>query len=179
MTEISYIDLPYTKILRRDEDGDTVATIEELDGCIAHGSDEAEALQNLREAQAAWIEAARDAGQAIPVPAPEEELPSGKFVVRLPRSLHLKLTKLAKKDDVSLNQLVLMAVAEHVKGREVHATMSILHAWRPTKPVKWDSRQTMPAALGGYLERLKTSGASANEVMDDPHTVVGVRGRKG
>jgi hypothetical protein len=50
------------------------------------------------------------AGRGVPVPELEEELPSGKFVVRLPRSLHQKMNKFAKKDDVSLNQAMVQAV---------------------------------------------------------------------
>lgn len=166
MTAISYyLDQPYTKILRRDEDGDIVASIEELDGCITHGSNETEALQNLKEAQVAWIEAALDAGQEIPVPEPEEELPSGKFLTRLPRSLHLRLHKLAKKDDVSLNQLVVMATTEYVTRYETRAAYSMLQAWRP-KTVKWTTQT--PAKIGEYLDRLKESGAEASE-MADPH----------
>src|SRR5947207_538923 len=115
MAEINfYLELPYTRVLRRDDDGDVVATISELDGCITHGADDAEALRNLREAQNAWIAAALDAGQEIPLPNIVEDLPSGKFVIRLPRSLHQKLNRLAKKDDVSLNQLMVMAATEHV-----------------------------------------------------------------
>jgi predicted RNase H-like HicB family nuclease len=47
-----YTTLPYTAVLRRDEDNDVVARIEELPGCIGHGSGEAEAIENLRDAEA-------------------------------------------------------------------------------------------------------------------------------
>jgi len=51
-----YMALPYTKLLRPDEDGDIVARIVELPGCSAHGENEAEALKNLQEAQRLWLE---------------------------------------------------------------------------------------------------------------------------
>lgn len=116
-----YLSLPYTKTLKRDDEGDIVAMIAELDGCVAHGKDEAEALHNLREAQAAWVEAAQMAHQDIPPPEIVENLPSGKFVVRIPRSLHRKLNKLAKKDDVSLNQLMVVAATDYVARTEGRA----------------------------------------------------------
>jgi antitoxin HicB len=170
MTDISYyLDQAYTKVLRRDDDGDIVATIAELDGCIAHGRDEAEALGNLREAQAAWLEAAITAGRDIPVPELEEDLPSGKLVLRLPRSLHLKLNKLAKKDDVSLNQLLVMAVTEHVSRREgrneLRATFA--GAWGRPVPAKWSSRHSSAAQGGEYLQKLKEHGAVG--VEEDHH----------
>jgi predicted RNase H-like HicB family nuclease len=53
-----YLTLPYTTVLVRDddEDKDIIARIEELPGCIAHGSDEARAIENLREMQRLWAD---------------------------------------------------------------------------------------------------------------------------
>lgn len=84
-----YLGLPYTRTLRADEDGDVVAKIVELPGCSAHGADEQEALRNLEEAQRLWIEDCVAAGDAVPEPATEGPLPSGKWVQRVPRSLPL------------------------------------------------------------------------------------------
>lgn len=50
-------------------------------------------------------------------PEPARELPSGKWVQRVPRSLHLELTRLAKIEGVSLNQLVVAILAEAVGGK--------------------------------------------------------------
>jgi len=72
-----YMAPPYTTVLRRDEDNDVVARIEELPG-VAHGSDEAEAIENLREMQRLWLEECAENGHDVPVPAPESVLPSGK-----------------------------------------------------------------------------------------------------
>ena len=63
-----YLALPYTKVLRRDDEGDIVARIEELPGCVAHGANDAEALERLEDVQAAWIEEFLSAGQPIPEP---------------------------------------------------------------------------------------------------------------
>src|SRR5579863_7809485 len=108
-----YLDLPYTKILRRDDEGDVVGRIRELPGCTAHGATDAEALENLREMQALWIQDCIDSGQAIPRPEPEPLL-SGKWVQRVPRSLHGKLAHLAKREGVSLNQLVTSILSQSV-----------------------------------------------------------------
>jgi antitoxin HicB len=43
---------------------------------------------------------------------------SGKFVQRLPKSLHAKLVKRAKQEGVSLNTLVLAFITEGVGRRE-------------------------------------------------------------
>jgi antitoxin HicB len=111
-----YLSLPYATVLRRDEDGDTVARIEELPGCVAHGKDEAEAIENLKSMQKLWIEECIAGGNDVPEPESEESLPSGKFVQRVPRSLHRQLTRMAKHEGVSLNQLVTSILSQAVSG---------------------------------------------------------------
>ena len=39
-----YMKLPYTIILRKDEEGDVIARVKEFEGCVADGQDEIEAL---------------------------------------------------------------------------------------------------------------------------------------
>jgi antitoxin HicB len=109
-----YLELPYTIVVRRDEDGDFVARVDELPGCAAHGKSPEEALANLEEAKQLWISESLEAGQNVPEPAAEEALPSGKWVQRVPRSLHRKLTLLARRERVSLNQLVTAVLSEAV-----------------------------------------------------------------
>src|SRR3990172_6216892 len=125
-----YLNLPYTVVLRRDEEGDYVARIDELSGLSTHGRTPQEALGNLEEAKRAWIEDCLERGDPIPAPqAPkvpqvpqvkdlsEEPLPSGKWVQRVPRTLHRDLIRLAKREKVSLNQLVTSILAEAVGAR--------------------------------------------------------------
>ncbi len=107
-----YRNLPYGITLRKDEEDDWVARVEELPGCTAHGGTQAEALEHLEEVKTAWIEDAIEAGDAIPQPNVDEELPSGKWLQRVPRSLHKGLTEMAKKEGVSLNQFVATVLAE-------------------------------------------------------------------
>jgi antitoxin HicB len=130
-----YLDLSYTTVLRRDEEGDFVAKIDELPGCSAHGPNQNEALERLKEAQQLWIEDAIEAGDQVPEPEQPLPLPSGKWVQRIPRSLHQKLVQLAKKENVSLNQLVTSILAEAVETKawvdvtRKHAATNPLLAW--------------------------------------------------
>lgn len=109
-----YLGLPYTVILRRDEEGDFVARIDELPGCTAHGKSPQEALENLEESKLLWITDCIEGGEPVPEPAVEESLPSGKWVQRVPKGLHKKLSSIAKREGVSLNQLVTSILAEAV-----------------------------------------------------------------
>jgi len=107
-----YLALPYTVILRRDEEGDFVARIDELPGCSAHGKSPQEALENLEEAETLWIADCIESGESVPEPVVEESLPSGKWVQRVPKSLHRRLVLIGKREGVSLNQLVTSILAE-------------------------------------------------------------------
>jgi predicted RNase H-like HicB family nuclease len=51
-----------------DEDNSFVAEVPELPGCMAHGDTQVEALCNIQETMAGWIELARELQRSIPEP---------------------------------------------------------------------------------------------------------------
>jgi antitoxin HicB len=61
----------------------------------------------------AWIETAQENGQSIPEPQMLDDY-SGKFVVRLPKTLHRQLVDRAAREGVSLNALVSVALGQYV-----------------------------------------------------------------
>src|ERR1700733_5986923 len=135
-----YLALPYTVELRPDEEGDIVGKIKELPGCLAHGETEIEALANLREAQKLWIEDCLEEEQPVPEPQVEEDLPSGKWLQRVPRTLHKKLSELAKKEGVSFNQLVTTLLQDGVTGKTWNDYMVELFSKKPTVHSVWNER---------------------------------------
>ena len=113
-----YLSLPYTIEFRREEpDSDGVAAwfarVIELPGCMTEGDTLEEAAEMIQDAMAAWIEVALKEKRPIPEPKPAEEY-SGKFVVRLPKSLHRDLVKTAQHEGVSLNQWINVALSRIV-----------------------------------------------------------------
>lgn len=112
-----YLNLPYTVILRPDPEGGVVARVDELPGCVTGGTTAAEALESLDELKRAWVEDALEAGHPVPEPQPDEPLPSGKWVQRVPKSLHKKLVTAARRETVSLNTLVTAILSEALGGR--------------------------------------------------------------
>ena len=50
------------------EDQAFLAEAPELPGCMAHGNSYEEALRNVRDAMAFWIDVAREQGESIPAP---------------------------------------------------------------------------------------------------------------
>lgn len=115
-----YLELPYNIIIRKDPYGGYFAKVEELEGCMTQGETYEEAFKNIQEAMGLWLEDALEDGTEIPEPVPEEEEFSGKFVVRLPKTLHRKLARNAHKENVSLNQYVVFLLSE--RNIRNHAT---------------------------------------------------------
>lgn len=100
-----YLSLPYKIELYPATEGGYVVSIPELPGCISQGETLEEALQMISDAKEAWLETALEDGMAIPEPTPAEDAYSGKFNLRIPRSLHRDLARRANEEKVSLNTL--------------------------------------------------------------------------
>ncbi len=109
-----YMSLPYKISVYPDEDGKGfVAEIADLPGCLTSADSIEELWQNIEEAKQLWFEVALEDGDYIPEPSPVEiEEYSGKFVVRIPRSLHRQLSYRAKLENTSLNQMVISIMSE-------------------------------------------------------------------
>ena len=112
-----YLSLPYTIEMVQDADGDGwFVRIKELPGCISQGDTPEEALEMIQDAMKGWLEVAIEEGMPIPEPRQLEDY-SGKFVVRVPASLHRDLVDQASEEGVSLNQFVNVALARAVAPR--------------------------------------------------------------
>lgn len=104
-----YMELPYSFIIQpvKDESGSYFyAHILELDGCQSTGETFEEAYENIKDAMKGWIEAKLEGGFEVPLPVGCGDF-SGKFIVRIPKSLHYRLSVEAEKEGVSLNQYAL------------------------------------------------------------------------
>lgn len=105
---------PYRRVLVPDPDsGACTAMIAEFPGCIAEGESPAEALANLERIGMAWVESLLARGVPIPSLVEGREY-SGRFALRLPRSLHESAARLAEEDGVSLNTFLISAIAERI-----------------------------------------------------------------
>lgn len=109
-----YLHLPYTiEVMRDEEEAGWVARVVELPGCITQGEDFQELGEMIEDAMRMWIETAIEDGVEIPEPRPEERY-SGKFVVRVPKSLHRELAENAEREGVSLNMYISTALGKAV-----------------------------------------------------------------
>ncbi|MGO5593426.1 toxin-antitoxin system HicB family antitoxin [Acidaminococcus sp. HCP3S3_G9_1] len=104
-----YMALPYQEILEPEENG-YLAYIPLLKGCEGQGPTEAEALKALEMKKKEWLEERLEKNEEIPEPLTLEQF-SGRFALRMPKSLHRKISLLAKEEGVSLNQMIVYLIS--------------------------------------------------------------------
>jgi antitoxin HicB len=100
-----YLDLQYPFNVYADPDGGYVVVFPDLPGCMNQADTLDELFEMAEDARTGWIETEYELGHDIPLPSYPEEY-SGKFNVRLPRSLHRSLAESAEREGISLNQYV-------------------------------------------------------------------------
>jgi antitoxin HicB len=114
-----YMKLPYAIEITPDE-GSYFVKVKELEGCMSVGDTRAEALDMIDDAMRGWLEIALEDGLEIPRPeALREDKYSGKFALRLPKSLHRKVAESAEQDGVSVNQYMVNLLAENNAQQEM------------------------------------------------------------
>ena len=106
-----YVGLPYRieiQPIPENKGGGYEASIPELGryAVCADGDTVEGALQSLEAIKRERLSAYLEEGYTIPEPELDEEVHSGKFVLRIPKYLHRELARRAKENGVSLNQFI-------------------------------------------------------------------------
>ena len=132
------LEYPYTVV---PDDGSFFVQYPDLPGCMTQVEDAADIPAMALEIKELWLETALEGGFDIPEPVTAEF--SGKFVVRLPRSLHQLLAHRAGQEGLSLNSYVV-----HLLG-ERSATIAIQQEL--AEPLSaMSERMTAISATGAY-----------------------------
>jgi predicted RNase H-like HicB family nuclease len=96
------------------DDGEYVVTLPDLPGCYTGAPTLEELPAMILEAKQLWMETQYEFDREIRTPTTSDAIDddySGKFNLRLPKSLHRALAEAAERDGVSLNQHVLALLA--------------------------------------------------------------------
>jgi predicted RNase H-like HicB family nuclease len=113
-----YMRAPYRAEVYWDEDY-WAAEFPELPGLAAAGDTWDELLSKIDDAKRSYFRAALEEGIHIPAPSELGEEVSGRLLLRLPKSLHRQVMRLAKRDGVSVNTLLISTIARELGRREV------------------------------------------------------------
>ena len=109
-------DYPFeVRPLSAQEGGGYLISFPDFAECISDGESIDEAIENGLDALKATIAALKS--RKLPVPAPNSGgVASGKFVARVPKTVHAQLATRARAEGVSLNALVLTFIAQGLGG---------------------------------------------------------------
>lgn len=99
-----YMSLPWIFEFEPCPEGGYYARVSGI-SCYSHGDDICQASENIKEALACYIESCINDGDLVPEPLQDENF-SGQLNVRVSKSLHKRLTLLAKKEGVSVSHLI-------------------------------------------------------------------------
>jgi predicted HicB family RNase H-like nuclease len=109
LKEERVLDLGYTEIIKKiqDEDGDLyVGSFLEIPEAETYARTKEELDKRMQEVLELSIDVRRKNNEIIPEPINDDDF-SGKFTLRLPKSLHKLLSIQAEKEGISLNQYAL------------------------------------------------------------------------
>ena len=103
-TLTEYLSLPYRmELTPYPDEGGYVVSFPDLPGCLSSGETVDEAFANAQDAKRERLTAAIESVYPVKEPDTEENY-SGQFKLRIPRSLHKRLSDHAKEVGVSMNQ---------------------------------------------------------------------------
>ena len=110
-----------TSVLPEAEGGGYLIEYPDLPGCMSDGETIQEAIENGKDAVRSWVETAKAHGDEIPAPG-SSSTSSGRWVQRVPKSLHTRLAQRAEHEGVSLNALVISLLAEGLGRKDAFSS---------------------------------------------------------
>jgi predicted RNase H-like HicB family nuclease len=127
------LEYPYTVV---PDEGAYFIRFPDLPGCMTQVDDPGSIAAMAEEIRTLWIEGEYEDGATIPEPSSSTRY-SGKFVVRLPKSLHRDLVEAAEDEGTSLNAYVTYLLAE----RRAQARVEQPHSMKGAAVVATEVRQ--------------------------------------
>lgn len=103
--------------LSEEDGGGFLISFPDFSECISDGETVEEAIQNGLDALQETIAALESMNLPVPEPGSGGSY-SGKFIQRVPKSIHARLAMRAKQEGVSMNTLVNTILAENLGRRE-------------------------------------------------------------
>lgn len=89
--------------LAEEEGGGFLVTFPDLPGCMADGETIEQAIAEAADAETSWLDTRRELGL---------QEASGRFMLRIPKTLHARLQARAQQEGVSMNTLAATYLAQ-------------------------------------------------------------------
>ena len=101
-----------------DESTSYLATVPDLPRVMGNGETPEDAVRDVRIAITAYLRAMRAEGRPVVPPTRLDDVFRGKWVQRVPKSLHRSLVERARMEGVSLNTLVTSILSSRVASKD-------------------------------------------------------------
>lgn len=169
--------------LTKDEGGGFLATFPDLPGCMADGETQEEAIADARGAFDSWM--AAHVAEGRPIPEPRQGVTaSGRFVTRLPKTLHSQLAAQAQREGTSINTLVVAYISAGLAGHEARTVRTksreaVQHALlvkSMDKVILSTSGNDLAGKLWGEMTTKRVASTAAMSILGS--TSAGVRQAK-
>lgn len=167
MTLDDCLALSYPVTLYPEAEGGFTAEIKDLPGCMTQGETVEEAYAMIEDARQGWLTVAFQRGMDIPLPETEQDY-SGKFVLRVPRSLHRQLSEGAQRESSSLNSYVTALLSQQVALDSVLS--EVREVGRGMRRVEYPTEQRLMVRANFEL---KKDGALAPDLVPFAKSVEG------
>ena len=159
------------EVFYSDDDGGFIAIAKDLPGCSAFGKTQAYAVSEIQRAIDVWQQAAKAAGNPVPLPSrpvEDADLPSGKILLRVPRTLHASLIECAKKESVSLNQHLVAILSVSVGMTLVRAAQHVATSMQETQHMMTTAKGARSIAavwIPEGTQSMLTGGAAGSQLV--------------
>lgn len=154
-----YLTAPYPFNVVAESDGGYFVSFPDLPGCMTQVERIEDVGSIADEIRELWLETAYEQGLDIPEPASPAQY-SGRFLLRLPRSLHRTLAESASREGVSLNHYatVLLARSDALSTQERRLDQN--HASPQVRPNPEVSAAESPSASASRSRSTRSQGRS-------------------
>ena len=175
----------YRVEIRQEEDGSWTLLVPSLPGLVVVGESIGEAWGELPEVIDLWIEAAQGQGLTVPLPDADSDVShSGKFMVRMPKTLHSAIARRADAEGISINLFCVTALTDavarggfHLQQPRVQGRFIAFDHWiESLETVRSDSAPThvrYAALVDLRHEGRRSAGMFQSEVRSDGLDEVG------
>ncbi|TYS17103.1 toxin-antitoxin system HicB family antitoxin [Rossellomorea vietnamensis] len=113
-----YLSLDYSIVINKVKEDDHeyyFGKIAELEGCHTDADTVDELMEELEEVKEEYLKIKLEHNDTIPEP---NEMPSGKIVLRMPKTLHWRLAGEAAQEGVSLNQYMIYKLSRSLDSKD-------------------------------------------------------------
>lgn len=161
-----YLNLEYPFTVHADREGGYVIEFPDLPGCMTQVERIDEIGSAAEEIRTLWIETEYEEGEDIPLPSYREQY-SGKFNLRLPRSLHRILAEEAEREGVSLNQYVGQLLARRDAQARIENRLALLEGQLEQIYARLPHQVTGTRPTSRRRERMPAKALAGNQAIEN------------